>query len=611
MNKAIKSELENLKAKINILEEENAALAENKEELLLLGLISEQIELENDETNLLSAALEKISILINIPVCTVFSVKSNSVQLITSYSSFQNTEFSNKQIQISDQLIASTRDGAIICDLEKDNELCLITKTDIPFNARMAIVVPFESRFIEKGLFLFLYDTKNKNEMTFQLIILQRVIEMAISKINNIWLIRELKKMNAELDSKIYEKTAELTELNINLKIQIEEQKQLKAQFYQSQKMEAIGKLAGGIAHDFNNLLTIINGYSELLLQKADHHNGSTPELEQIHMAGKRAANLTNQLLAFSRKQIIKPVIVNLNDTVSYSEKMLQRLIGEDIFLQSFLDPDLGSIKVDSGQLNQIIMNLAVNARDAMPTGGHLTIKTQRLHITEKDLNPEYEVEPGDYCCLSISDNGAGMDEETKSRIFEPFFTTKKVGEGTGLGLSTIFGIVKQNNGFIKLDSSPGQGSTFYIFLPAIDASSEVHKLGIVETRKTKNKEKILVVEDDLDVQNLTVSILNVVGYSILTATNGHDALEIIGNKKNNIDLLLTDVIMPGMSGNDLAIKSKQIQPDLKVLFMSGYTDEIIAKHGILAEEIEYINKPFTTHHLIKRVREVVEKKIH
>lgn len=608
MSKANDNKLEELRARIKNLEEDNSFLSENKEELLLLGLISEQVEFEKDEHNLLSAVLEKISILKDVPFCASFSLNSNSAQLICSYSALQESEIKNEQVHLSDQLISVIKNGAEIIDLEKKHDFCLIKNTDVPFHARAAIVIPFVSRYILKGLFLFLFDRQNKKEISSQLILLQRVVEMTVSKIENISLVRELKKINTELDQKIQEKTRELLDSNKNLKIQIEEQKQLKAQFYQSQKMEAIGKLAGGIAHDFNNLLTIINGYSELLLLKFDKSDLSYAELEQINIAGKRAANLTNQLLAFSRKQVIKPVVINLNDVVLDSEKMLQRLIGEDISLQTILDPSLGTMKADSGQLIQIIMNLAVNARDAMPKGGNITIKTKKVHVTKEELLPEIEMKPGNYCYLSVTDNGSGMDEEIQAQIFEPFYTTKDKSEGTGLGLSTVFGIIKQNNGFIKVSSILGEGSTFHIYLPSVDETSKSNKSKVSEPHNARNVETILIVEDDLHVQKLTESILQRAGYSLLTANNAAIGLQLIEDTSNNIDLLLTDVILPGLSGSDLALKSRKILPGIKVLFMSGYTDDIIAKHGILTEEIEYIQKPFTSHSLIKSVREVLDK---
>jgi len=410
MSNSTQNEIEELKARNKILEAENLSLAENKEELLLLGLISEQLALENNIYDLLSAVLERISILKDVPLCSAFSLHSNSAKLICSYSVFQKTEISNKQIRVSDKLISEIEKGALIIDLEDKQDFCLVKNTEIPFDARAAIAIPFESINIQKGLFLFLFENPNIDEISSMLLLLQRVVEMTISRIDNISLVHELKKMNTELDLKVKGKTKELQKSNQNLKIQIDEQQQLKAQFYQSQKMEAIGKLAGGVAHDFNNILTIINGYSELLLLELEHDDKPYPMLEQINRAGKRAANLTNQLLAFSRKQIIKPVIFNLNDAVSDSEKMLQRLIGEDIILQTIFDPDLGKLKADRGQIEQIVMNLAVNSRDAMPKGGHLTIRTQRLTEKKKRLVPGFEIEPGNYCRLSVTDNGTGMD---------------------------------------------------------------------------------------------------------------------------------------------------------------------------------------------------------
>jgi len=603
-------ELGELKARIKVLEEENASLSENKEELLLLGLISEQVELKEDEFDLLSSVLEKISILKDIPFCAVFSLSKKSAKLISSYSATQETEIHSKQIQVSDQLISDIQDGAVIVDLNENNDFCLLQISENLVQVCAAIVIPFISRDIASGLFLFLFEDRSKKEIASSVMLLQSVVEVIISKLNNISLVRELTRVNADLDNKVKEQTSALLESNKNLKVQIAEQKQLREQIYQSQKMEAIGKLAGGIAHDFNNILTVINGYSELMLIKADPKSSSYNELEQINMAGKRAANLTNQLLAFSRKQVIKPVKINLNDLVSNSEKMLRRLIGEDILLQTILDPQLGNLMADPGQIDQIIINLAVNARDALPKGGSLTIKTQEANVDATQIIPEFEVKPGKYCSLIVSDNGIGMDADTRRQIFEPFFTSKKIGEGTGLGLSTVFGIVKQNNGFIRVESEPGQGSVFHIYLPCIEGAPDKEISDFTQFDKTGNSETILIVEDDLNVQKLAVAVLQRAGYSILTANEAKEALRQISDNSIKIDLLLTDVILPGISGNDLAVQARAVQSDLKVLFMSGYTDDIIAKHGILNEATEFIPKPFTSYALIKQVHDVLEKDI-
>ena len=601
------NEVEQLKARIKILEEENSLLSENKEELLLLGLISEQVVVEKDESTLLSTVLEKISILKDVPFCASFSLNSKTAQLVSSYSALQNTEIRDEQIQISEKFMSQLDEGATIIDLEQNQEFCLIQNTEIPFNAKTAILVPFSCRFISKGLFLFLFERQSRKELSSIFVLLLRVVEIAVSKIENISLVRELQTMNIQLDSIVKEKTHELNETNESLKTQIEEQKKIKAQFHQSQKMEAIGKLAGGIAHDFNNLLTVINGFSELLLIKATQDSPGYTELKEINSAGKRATHLTSQLLAFSRKQIIKPIIVNLNNIVANAEKMLQRLIGEHINLQTILEPGLGTIKADPGQIDQILLNLAINARDAMLKGGNLTIRTQTINITNADTHMEEEIKPGAYSCLSLTDTGTGMDEDVQEQVFEPFFTTKDIGEGTGLGLSTVFGIVRQNKGFIQIESSPGKGSTFHVYLPCVVDSLSNPATDDSESFKLNVKGSILVVEDDLGVQKLAVRVLDEIGYTIHIADNASSAMQILGDKSVIVDLLLTDVIMPGLSGKDLARQAVELRPDLKVLYMSGYTNDIIAKHGILAEEIDFIQKPFSPHSLIKSINKVLD----
>lgn len=387
----------------------------------------------------------------------------------------------------------------------------------------------------------------------------------------------------------------------------ITRRKQLEEQLNQSQKMEAIGRLAGGVAHDFNNLLTAIIGYSQLALGRLDEVDPMRREVEEIQKAGARAAALTNQLLAFSRKQILQLTVMDLNAVVSDTEKMLQRLIGEDIELVTHLEPALWRVKADEGQISQVIMNLAVNARDAMPRGGKLIIETSNATFDDDYTSQHLGMTPGRYVLLAISDSGAGMDEETLSHLFEPFFTTKEQGKGTGLGLSTVYGIVKQSNGHLWAYSEEGQGATFKIYLPQVDESLEKDKPRDEVAAPPTGTETVLVVEDEEMLRELARRILELNGYTVLNAAGGKEAIAICEQYEGAIHLMLTDVVMPQMSGPDLASRIASLRPDMKVLFMSGYTDSAVVHNSALDPTVAYIQKPFTMDALVRKVREVLD----
>jgi PAS domain S-box-containing protein len=389
---------------------------------------------------------------------------------------------------------------------------------------------------------------------------------------------------------------------------QAEEEKVfLQEQLRQSQKMEAIGRLAGGIAHDFNNLLTIIGGYSALSFLELKEEDPLKGNIRAVQKATERAANLTRQLLAFSRRQAMEMKVLDLNATLKDMDKMLRRVIGEDINLVTHLEEGLGRTKTDPGQMEQVIMNLAVNARDAMPDGGRLTIETANVELDEAYTRGHVGVKPGRYLMLSVSDTGVGMTREVKERVFEPFFTTKETGKGTGLGLSTVYGIVKQSGGNIWVYSEPGKGTAFKIYLPRVDEPIKISKEKLVKDLP-RGSETVLVVEDEEEVRKLAAQILRRQGYKVLEAPQGGDALLICERHPNPIHLMLTDVVMPGMSGHQLAKRLKSLQPDMKVLYMSGYTDNAIFQHGVLGEGVSYIQKPFTVDALTKRVREVLDQ---
>ena len=387
----------------------------------------------------------------------------------------------------------------------------------------------------------------------------------------------EIRRLNEELEQRVVQRTGELRESEEQLR--------------QAQKMEAVGRLAGGVAHDFNNLLMVMRGYGELLLNRLDANDPLRRNAEEIQEAAKRATALTQQLLAFSRKQVLQPKVLELNAVVTEVEKMLRRLIGEDIELAATLDLALGRVKADPGQIEQIILNLAVNARDAMPQGGRLTLRTANVTLDQAYARQHRGARPGPHVLLAVSDTGVGMDAETQSHIFEPFFTTKDAGKGTGLGLSTVYGIVKQSGGTIWVESAPGRGTTFEIYLPLVEkaaASGELHPA--LPAPPPGGTETILVVEDEMSVRRLAAEFLGSNGYTVLEAQDGGEALQVCEEHRGPIHLLITDVVMPGMSGWELAVRLAGRRPEMKVIYMSGYTDDAIVQHGVLEEGIIFPN---------------------
>jgi len=387
----------------------------------------------------------------------------------------------------------------------------------------------------------------------------------------------------------------------------VTEKRVLEQQLHMAVKMEAVGRLSGGIAHDFNNLLGVIIGYAQVMKRKLKSGEDLFEYAEEIEKAGQRAASLTRQLLAFSRQQVLAPAILNLNALISDMGKMIHRLIGEDIELVMKLDPAIGSVKADHGQIEQVVMNLAVNARDAMPEGGKLALETATTYFDQNYTRQHPGSKVGSQVMFSVSDTGMGMSAETLIHIFEPFFTTKELGKGTGLGLATVYGVVKQSGGYICVDSVIGHGSSFKVYLPLIEELVHAPEAAAPATDSFRGSETVLVVEDADALRKLSVTLLEEHGYQVLSAANGAAALELAQQDSRSIDLLLTDVIMPGLGGHALAGRMEALRPGLKVLYMSGYTDSSIAQHGVLEAGISLLHKPFTEEELVRKIREVLD----
>ncbi len=413
----------------------------------------------------------------------------------------------------------------------------------------------------------------------------------------------ELAVVNHKLEERLFELRRQVEERRRAERALQESEEQLR----QAQKMEAVGRLAGGVAHDFNNLLTVIIGNARMLALDLDSDCSAQAEVEQITKAAEGAAGLTRQLLAFSRKQVMQPTTLHLNDVIVDTETMLRRLIGEHIELVTSLSPDLWPVKVDRSQMEQVILNLTVNARDAMPGGGTLILETANAELDDDTALARPEILPGRYVRVTVSDSGTGMDPNTLARIFEPFFSTKGPGKGTGLGLATVYGIVKQSGGYVYVDTEVSRGTTFTVYLPVGQAAQTATSRS--ESSQTANggRETILLVEDKDNVRALALRVLQHYGYNVLEARDAEEALEIFRIHSDSIQLLLTDVVMPGMNGKELADALANTRPATRVLYMSGYTDNEIARCGILDEEIAFIQKPFTPDGLIQKVRDVLD----
>jgi len=430
----------------------------------------------------------------------------------------------------------------------------------------------------------------------------------------------EVRRMNVELEQRVSARTAELAEsvalqkraadslrlANDDLQREMQRRREVEDQLIQAQKMEAVGRLAGGVAHDFNNLLTAILGYTELLRSRVEQDPDALEYTAEVRRAGERASDLTNQLLAFSRRRPASPQVVDLNRVVRQIDKMLRRIIGEDIDLEVRLAPDLWRVMVDPAHMDQVVMNLAVNSRDAMPDGGKLTIETANVRLTDEYAAGHLEARPGPYVMMAVSDTGFGMDTATQGRVFEPFFTTKEQGKGTGLGLSIVYGIVKQNAGGIRMYSEPSRGTVFKIYIPAVEAPVPAALAEGEEGDRGLRNATILLVEDEDQVRKLARAFLERQGYRVVEAASGPEALKTLEEYAGRIDLLLTDMVMPQMNGAALAERVKAMRPETRILFMSGYTEVGVEIPELLSGEWQFLQKPFSASSLDRKVREAL-----
>ncbi len=723
--------MDNLKERIRTLEEtvrlltlENDQLAERADEARLLGTVAEKISAGNDDSLVLSAGLEQISLLRDIPFCLCCRIEADQVVSHSGYFSFTHEPFLRITCPLVPALKALIESGASVLDPEQCRVAGLSALMEpIGFDPTSLLLIPYRLQTGEPGFFLF-SDNRTEPRLLEQRSLLERVSGLITARMDLLLLVQALNESRHELDRKVEERTRELTSMNDELHRQIEkrmhfenaldnektfsdtiidslpgifyicddqfrllrmndnekettgysleemtrknvldlfpqdrgmmelkmrevfesgsavweaamvtksgasisfyltgfrmvlkdqryavgvgidisERKQLEQQLMHSQKMEAIGALAGGVAHDFNNILSAIIGYASILRMKMPPGNDQRHFVEQILASSERAAGLTKSLLAFSRKQAIELKPVNVGDLIAGFQKILARLIGEDIEFR--ISPPRADLMVlaDKGQLEQVLMNLVTNARDAMPRGGTLKVAVEKA-VLETDGN---ELKRGEYALLSVSDTGTGMDAETLEHIFEPFYTTKEAGKGTGLGLAIAYGIMRKHNGSILVQSTPGQGSQFRIYLPLIASLAPAREE--IEELLPAGAETVLLVEDEKSVREVARMILEAYGYTVLEATNGHEALNMFREDPKRVDLLICDLVMPGMNGRETYEAIKKLRPTISVIFMSGYTADIIAQKGIMDEGINFLSKPINPSTLLKKIREVLMK---
>jgi len=724
-------ELSLLRNRVRTLTEENELLRERSEDLLLLKRIAETIEAQDTVEKILSVGLEQISCLKRIPVCACCSVSGDRIQVLGSHLGFSTEQLPREALEVPPDLIRVDGPESLFFSRTQAAEAGLrCSRLPGGITPEGFLIVPFKSRQIETGFFLFGTDSATA-ALEGMSTMLAGYAGLVTSRMDKLGLLQELQELNRYLDRKVDSRTRELVEANQSLQKEIgdrrraelalentearfrllienagdgvllhdmdghlldvnqracdslgytrvellrlsipdidtdypperirriaesmkpgdaitlegnhrrkdgkafpveirlgalemsghqvfvalvrdmTERRKLEAQLQHSQKMEAVGRLAGGVAHDFNNLLSGIIGYSELVLGRLGENNRVRPHIESIHRSGKRAADLTRQLLSFSRKQVLETEVANLNTIIDSIALMLERLIGEHIEIR-ICKNQVSNILADPGQIEQVLVNLAVNARDAMPDGGSLRIETREEIVPDSLIQRRRETGPGTYVVLTVTDTGTGMSPETQARVFEPFFTTKDIDKGTGLGLSMVYGIVKQHHGYIQLHSEEGKGTTFDVYLPACSDGRCCEEEDAVPGTMAGGTETVLVVDDEEDIRKLVRDVLTPLGYRVLDAASGDDALRIIEDGSVPIDLMLTDIVMPRMTGIQLAEKARAVRPSLRAIFMSGYAEDIVYM-GTDDRDTRppLLSKPLLPHAISERVRSALNE---
>lgn len=579
------------------------------------------------ETNVLATRLTEIIRKIDDSAFTVFTLSPGDnieIQRIVHVCPEEKREFAISANCQSLYNYAKNLDTPALISSADDNIAGKII-AQMGYNLAIAVPLAVSERRLGAIVSVGISNTKNIRHELKLLRLLSQIVSLAVR--NSILIERqeeliaektwELMKANSELKRKEEEAQAMVIESERSRRALLDalEERQLaqkreeeiKAKMMESQKLESIGRLAGGIAHDFNNALSVIIGYNELILRDMDKSNPLYADLTEVLNAAKKSVGITRQLLAFARKQVIEPIEVNINDAIEKMLKILRRLIGEDIELTWQPGYDVKSVLIDPSQLDQILANLAVNSRDAIEGSGRICIETKNVSFDQKYCASHPDVEPGNYVEITFSDNGCGISKENLLHIFEPFFTTKEVGKGTGLGLATVYGIVHQNKGFIDVESQVGKGTTFRIYFPQFENKNKQEEV-LHSNISMGNGETVLLVEDDLQVLWITENMLNSLNYRVIPANNTDLALKAAHEQKDNIKLLITDIVMPGLNGYELALRLQNICPGIKILYMSGYTGDIIAKKGLLAKDMNFMPKPFTIETLSKKVKETIEK---
>lgn len=610
--KSSEPQLKELQETIRILSLENEALAERAEDAILLGLIAEKINHLEDAGSVVAAGLEQISLLKDISLCACCRIIDGIIRVESSFVSCSEAAVKDISLIFPGDLAMSRPILLTGAALQAAN--VVIALPGRHYAPAALLLIPFENADCPCGLFVFAVEA-DSGRLGHCQVMLKRVAEMLTNRISTIHLLSELQATKVNLDRMVEERTRELSDAYRELEQEMaermtaqEEQRNLEDQLRQSQKMESIGTLAGGVAHDFNNILTAIIGYGHLTLRKMEKDDPNRLNIEQMLESADRAVHLTKDLLLFSRKQPVHKKRIDLGEVIRKLQKFLIRVIGEDIAFKTRLPEGEIPVLADSYQIEQVLMNLAINARDAMPHGGVLTVAVEQVHLDGRFSRIHGYGRPGLYAMVTVSDTGEGMAEQTRQKIFEPFYTTKEVGKGTGLGLSVVYGIVNQHEGYIHVHSEPGIGTTFRIYLPFIVSGDTEENATVIEEQPVGGTETILLAEDNEIVRDLTVSVLREYGYTVITAVDGEDAVSRYEENKDSIQLLLFDLIMPRKSGKEAYDEIRRMRPDVKILFATGYSPDILADKTALGDSVKVVYKPISPVDLLKKVRSLLDK---